>query len=216
MAGVDELDWLKVLDVLRTASWERAMRSVAHELGTPLNVVLGHTELLEEDGAAPGSVGAIGSQARNMTASLQQAVGFVAEDRRPAATFESVTAKVMDATRSELDERSVSLTLEGTGNAGMSKEETFLLLVALARFGARFGDVKIVAEGGKTPRVCMTCPDGDARANSVRQLAEPWFTEGSVDALELAIALWIVRRAHGKTSLQRDAGVLTVECSWAG
>ena len=75
---------------------------------------------------------------------------------------------------------------------------------------------KIVAEGGKTPRVCMTCPDGDARANSVRQLAEPWFTEGSVDALELAIALWIVRRAHGKTSLQRDAGVLTVECSWAG
>ena len=150
MGSVNELDWLKVLDVLRTASWERAVRSVAHELGTPLNVVLGHTDLLEEDGAAAGSVSAIGSQARNMTACLQQAVGFVAEDRGPAATFEAVTAKVMDATRSELDERSASLSLEGTGNAGMSKEETFLLLVALARFGARFGDVKIVAEGGKT------------------------------------------------------------------
>ncbi len=210
------LDLLALLETLRTATWERAVRSTAHELGTPVNVVMGHAELLAEEGASKQSVESIANQARGITQSLQDAVSYAdgkPPDGSASATFEAVVPAVRELVQSDAE-----LVLEARGNSGLSKEEVFLVLLAFARFclsRASSGDeVSLRAEGGQQARVRIECPVGRVDEKSVRQLAEPWFAGGARDGLELAIALWIVRRAGGQTRLERDGSRLVLESTW--
>lgn len=86
-ARVTMLEQLRHADRLRTVGQLAA--SIAHELGTPLNVVQGRAELLREVEGAPEEVsehaGIIAAQTRRMTAHIRQLMDFSRRKQRDRA-----------------------------------------------------------------------------------------------------------------------------------
>jgi signal transduction histidine kinase len=97
---VTALEQLRHADRLRTVG--QLASALAHELGTPLNVVSGHARLIEQDGAANSSIcestRTIIEQASRMASIIRDLLGF-ARKRVPQVAVQDLTALAQQAAR---------------------------------------------------------------------------------------------------------------------
>jgi signal transduction histidine kinase len=99
-ARISALEQLRHADRLRTVG--QLASALAHELGTPLNVVSGHTRLIEQDPAANDAIRestrTIIEQASRMISIIRDLLGF-ARKRVPQVADQDLTALAQQAAR---------------------------------------------------------------------------------------------------------------------
>ncbi len=210
---IDEEELLLLLAAERAAAWDCAVRSVAHELGTPLNVVLGHAELLEGSGAG-ASAQTIVAKVHAMDHMLTRSVEFGRTADAPhialVVSAQPSADKVRGMLSGRIRERNVTLELS-TGELRIPYPEGFLLLLAMARFGVERADsggrVDLHAEASESQlSLRLSSSSAPISARSIRELAQPWFNarDSTPEALALAVALTTCRRLGGASELERD------------
>lgn len=213
----------QLLDATRSAAWHAAMRSFAHAVGTPLNVMLGHAELLLQE--LPDSTGAksITKQVGAMETIVRRGVEFTAGSnaRKTSDTRPDLAVRVCSLLEERVIERELRLELDEPPLA-ITTTRALVVLLALARFGverAAPGTQVLVRSAQTTLRVAMTleCSGAARFAETARSLWEPWFADpvdDSPEGLELSVALSLVRRTGGVIELDADGGVRRLSVSW--
>lgn len=217
---VAALEKLRHEDRLRTAG--QLSSTLAHELGTPLNVVTGHARLIDDDPAAPAAVREsarmILEQGARMTRILRDVLDFTRR-RGPQLAPRSLLDLARDAARtlSPLTRRQhVEIEVEGAAVKVVVDAQQLLqvitnLLMNAVQASPGRGAVKVrVEEVDAAPPTGVHAPAGRyARlsvidrgvgipAEDLPQLFEPYFTrkaEGT--GLGLAVVAGIVRDHRG-------------------
>jgi signal transduction histidine kinase len=139
--------------------------TISHELKNPLTSIAGHVELLEDEGVAPASVGAIGRNVRR----LQRLVGdllllnSVQDPQRPFAPSSldlgALVEEVADLLAIQASRRGVALDTEGAGRSIeiLGERDDVLRLLTNVIGNA----VKYTPEGGSV-RLGASVEDGRA------------------------------------------------------
>ncbi len=218
----DELTAL--LTLTRVAAWQCAVRSVAHALGTPLNVVLGHSELLLEETPESLSAASIIKQVRTMESLLGRSIEFPIEllaGNDSSCDARELWTRVSTMLAPRISERGVTVNFE-TNDEPFPRASGLMLLLALTRFGverASSGSRVVVRCTRSSSEACVGvfCPVDSRFAGTIHDLCEPWFSEpvdASIEGLELAAALGVCRRLGGRIELARDPDALRLALSW--
>lgn len=222
---VSALEKLRHEDRLRTAG--QLSSTLAHELGTPLNVVTGHARLIDDE---PGATAAVRESARmileqgaRMTRILRDVLDFTRR-RGPQLAPRSLLDLARDAARtlSPLTRRrQVDIEVRGAPvkvvvDAQQLLQVTTNLLMNAVQATAGAGVVEVVvdevdatpptgvhAPAGRYARLTVTDRGCGIPAEDLPQLFEPYFTrkaEGT--GLGLAVVAGIVRDHKGWVSVR--------------
>lgn len=216
------LEQLKHVDRLRTVG--TLASGIAHELGTPLNVVDGHAQLIREDTSAGDTAKEhaqiIAHQAKRMTTIIRQLLDFARRDHNPsaAALVETVVERALEMAAPLAKKRDVDLELDSDRNhrAQISEEELTQVLVNVVING-----IQAMPDGGQlTVRIdaldaspewapgeergmirIMVADGGVGMSQQTRErVFEPFFTTkdvGDGTGLGLSVAFGIVQERNG-------------------
>jgi len=227
------LEELRHSDRLRTAG--QLASTLAHELGTPLNVVTGHARILEQDenlhGEARASARVVLEQGARMTRIMQDLLGFVRRKpnrRRPHDVVELAREAVRLL---EHIARRARVTLEvdatnGPSEAELDDQQTLQVLTNLitnaieaSTAGATVKvelacveaapPVGVVGTAGKHVRVRVIDRGLGVDPADLPKLFEPFFSRRANDegtGLGLAIVSGIVREHRGWIDVSSEPG----------
>ncbi len=230
---VAALEQLRHADRLRTVG--QLASSLAHELGTPLNVVSGHARLIEQDAGAGAEARAsartILEQASRMTGILKDLLGFARRRGKRAETVElRKLAEHAVRTLEPLTRRyGASIRLDRSASDVRVHVDAQQLLQVLTNL--LMNAMQAMPEGGTIdisideleaePPTGVHAPRGRyARigvidrgvgidAEDLPRLFEPFFTrksEGEGTGLGLAVVEGIARDHHGWVAVQSERG----------
>ncbi len=205
---------------------------IAHELGTPLNVVTGRAQLIAED-VAPASPAArsaaiIADQSARMAAIIRQLLDF-ARSRQPKIATEDVTALAREAARmleSLARAKGVELRVEGGPqrapvDAGQLQQVLTNLVVNGIQAMPAGGPITLTVSrgraqppGGQGPeaefvRVAVRDRGSGIEPADLPRVFEPFFTTKEVSqgtGLGLSVAWGIVREHGGWIEAQSEPG----------
>lgn len=208
---------------------------VAHELGTPLNVVSGHAQLVssgEVSGAdAQEAATIIHRQAKSMTQIIRQLLDFAR--RRPPAKVEVDPAEVAERAMSMLrpiaEQRGVSLEMRRTSKTRVRLDEgqisqaiTNLVMNGIQAMAPEGGRLLIeVSEAIEAPppdlggreapfvRIAVADEGPGIPAEVVPHIFEPFFTTkevGEGTGLGLSVSYGLVREHGGWISVETEQG----------
>lgn len=221
-AKIAALEQLKHVDRLRTVG--TLASGIAHELGTPLNVVEGHAQLIGEASVSDevsDSARVIVRQARRMANIIRQLLDFARREQRTSGSAEvvAVVRRVFELAEPIAKKRGVVLEVEDTAgalSADISVEELTQVLLNIVVNG-----VQAMPDGGQltvaVDALRATSPSipGDERemirivvtdvgegmsAEMLPRVFEPFFTTKDVGAgtgLGLSVAYGIVVERDG-------------------
>jgi two-component system, NtrC family, sensor kinase len=232
-ARIAMAEQLRHADRLKTVG--QLASGVAHELGTPLNVVSGHARMIRrgelQAGEIHSSADVIVEQTNRMTAIIRQLLDF-SRRRGPqlrATDLRDVTARTLEMLGPLADKRQVELELASEGPSIPVEADPNQLQQALANLivngiqaSAPGGavEVRIVRRHVRPPHelggdaadyecvVVSDHGDGIAREN-LPHLFEPFFTTkdvGEGTGLGLAVAYGIVREHGGWIDVESRVG----------
>lgn len=215
-----EADLLDLLAATRLATWECVVRSVAHALGTPLNIVLGHAELLLDDTSGGSGAHSITNQVKSMEKLLNRSIEFPATV--PRAVDDPVPSRELAARVSALlgiEAKSINFELDGDS---LPASSGCLMLLGLARYGAARAPAdanpQIRCERTATETtLTLSCSGPLAGARSPRELAEPWLldpVDTSIEGLDLAVAMAACRRLRGNATRNDQGSGFRLSLSW--
>jgi signal transduction histidine kinase len=232
-ARIGALEQLRHADRLATVG--RLAAGVAHELGTPLNVIMGRAGMIAQGRVPPGEIGSyadiIRNQTERMTTTIRQLLSF-ARPRTP----ESAPADLREIVRQTLDlmeplarGKRASLSLVGEEAAATARVDaaqiqhvlTNLIDNAIASVTTQGRiEVGVSAERVRPPegvdseegdyfRVDVRDDGGGIPAENVQHVFEPFFTTKDVGhgtGLGLSIAYRIVRDHGGWIRVESTLG----------
>ncbi len=232
-ARIKAMDQLRHSDRLRTVG--RLAAGVAHELGTPLNVVSGRAGLIASgklsDDDIAGSAATIKAEADRMTAIIRKLLDFARRNtpQRSPADLNCVARETVDLLSALARKRQVEIVVHTDDEPLVSSVDvgqiqqvlTNLIMNAVAAMpeGGRI-DVKLNcvratspddAEAGEADFVCLAVRDeGTGIApEHVDQIFEPFFTTkdvGEGTGLGLSIAYGIVQEHGGWIDVASETG----------
>jgi signal transduction histidine kinase len=216
----------------RLASLGRLAGSMAHELGTPLNVVMGHANRISEGGQAPSetkeSAAAIHRQVKRMETTIRDILGFVRQ--RPEAPepidLNGVVESVCGLLQPLAQQKRVRLEIEGAPPSARVEGRLVPLEQALSNLVSNAIDAspedgrislcvsreeRMARGGGRAqPTIVVRVRDQGPGVDEadVAQLFEPFYTSkapGHGTGLGLWLAEGIVRDHGGSIEVERCA-----------
>lgn len=233
-ARIDAIEQLRHADRLRTVG--QLASGVAHELGTPLNVVLGRALMITAEDTTPeecaDNARIIADQARRMTTLIRQLLDF-ARPRGPqcqtldlrelARTTVNMLAPLGDRHRVKIaftpSDQAVQAEVDPTQ---MQQALTNLVMNAVQAIGDRGGTVSISvgAEntrppadlGGEEQTFCFVRVHDDGEGiprENLARIFEPFFTTkdvGDGTGLGLSVAYGIIRDHDGWIDVESEPG----------
>ena len=233
-ARIRAIEQLRHADRLRTVG--QLASGVAHELGTPLQVVSGHAGMIREGDLSPAettaSADVIAEQAQRMTAIIRQLLDFSRSTGRRAVDGDlaDVAASTADLLGPFADKRGIALRLERHAAETLAAidhnqmQQAVTNLVVNAVQASTTGsdvvmrvsrDVRTPPDGidGNAPRECVVLTvldhgSGIAPEHQAR-VFEPFFTTkdvGDGTGLGLAVAWGIVREHGGWIEVASEPG----------
>ena len=230
-ARIRTLEQLRHADRLITVG--RLAAGVAHELGTPLNVIQGRVKMLRrgnfERSVADGYLAAVAEQAERMTLIIRQLMDF-ARRREPkvaAADLATIARSIVNLLEPMARKRGVEVTAttsESTLALGDSAqlEQVLSNLVVNAIHACGEGGHVQVSCGMEGPEALDTTPTATARAylrvrddghgmddRTIARIFEPFFTTkdvGQGTGLGLSVAHGIVEEHGGAISVESEPG----------
>ncbi|MBX3249694.1 MAG: HAMP domain-containing histidine kinase [Myxococcales bacterium] len=217
-ARVDALEQLRHADRLRTVG--TLSSGIAHELGTPLNVILGHAQLLEEHGEPEvgRAAAAIVKQCRRMTEIVQKLLTFarkgsVAASRCDAVEVARETLGMLEMLASR---RGVTLALDGPSTAAIDLAPGFLqqvltnLVVNAVHASPDAARVHVDIRGTAESVTIAVRDEGHGMDEATRaRVFDPFFTTkdvGEGTGLGLSVAFGIVKDAGGALDVESTPG----------
>jgi two-component system, NtrC family, sensor kinase len=230
---VAALEQLRHADRLRTVG--QLASALAHELGTPLNVVSGHARLIEQEPAtaddARASARTILEQASRMTGILKDLLGF-ARQRGKRAEVVDLRTLALHAARTlepltrrhlaniQIDE-SADKVLVYADSQQLLQVLTNLLTNAMQAM-PRGGDIAMIVEQvdtepptgvhapcGRYARIAVEDQGEGIEPDDLPHLFEPFFTrksEGEGTGLGLAVVEGIAKDHHGWVEVHSEPG----------
>jgi len=216
----------------RLAVIGRLAAGVAHELGTPLNVIAGHAELLAEQDVAPEriptSTKAIREQVVRMTSTIRQLLDFGRHDRSERLRIDlnvltAATARMVETLVSKggcaLELALAPTPVEVQANPRQIEQVITNLVVNAVQAAPRSGVVRIgtaIADGagvdGTTSRYgCVTVADdgGGIAEADLAKVFDPFFTTKDVGVgtgLGLSVSYGIVKDHDGVIDVESALG----------
>lgn len=195
---------------------------MAHALGTPLNVVLGHAELLEEEHKSSSSPRSISMQVQTMEKLITRSIGYAsgafgASDARLSA--QQLCALVT----SLLGSRAASVRFSCDAvPVSIQRELGCVMLHGLVRFGLERvegeGRVEAYCERSSThTSFRLVCPRSTIGSRTVRDMSEPWLADpidATPEALELAVAMAACRSLGGTARRESSLEPFSLTLSW--
>jgi signal transduction histidine kinase len=214
------LEQLRHADRLRTVGQLAA--GIAHELGTPLNVVAGRARMIaraEVDGAAArDSAGIVVEQADRMAHTIRQLLDF-ARARTPHMSREDVgalAAQAVDLMAPLAQKRGVSIAFsrgaraEAEVDAGQIQQVLTNLLLNAIHAMPNGGEVRVDVIRSQSDVRVDVIDDGVGMPPEVRsRLFEPFFTTkpvGEGTGLGLAVSWGIVAEHGGRIDVETEPG----------
>lgn len=203
---------------------------IAHELGTPLNVISGRAQLIVEKDTTRDEiekhVRSIREQAERMTATIRQLLDFVRRrgpDLGPADLNE-LCRQVLDMIRPLAGKRQVQLELVATGETAVVHVDYNQIQQAVSNL--IMNAIQAMAEGGGQVRIRVYGVNGEPQKDAqvaieiedtgtgiapenVRRIFEPFFTTqkaGEGTGLGLSITEGIVRDHGGRIEVHSQVG----------
>ena len=198
--------------------------SVAHQVGTPLNLISGYVQMMQEEATDPRT-------ARRL-ASVQEQIGKVAsvvrtmldharrpDARRPVA-IGTLLQRVADVVRPKLDESRIALKVEADADLPLveaDSEELELALLNLVNNSLDAmpagGTLSIAARSGAgRVRIDITDSGAGVPASLLPRIFEPWVTTkppGRGTGLGLSITRDVIARHGGGISAASEPGCTT-------
>lgn len=232
-ARIEALDQLRHSE--RLAMLGRLSSSIAHELGTPLNVVAGRANLIATEELTREDVvefsKTIAQQAHRMTEIIRQLLGFVHRrpGRREASDFTQLASQIIDLLAPAAQKGNVSLELEkaeGVPDVMVDKSHIQQVLMNLVINGIQAmpqgGRLKItvgvarsrhvaVNEGPERDYVTMSVQDEGVGIpeDRIKRIFDPFFTTkepGQGTGLGLSIAYGIMEEHDGWIGVESGPG----------
>jgi two-component system NtrC family sensor kinase len=220
------VDQLRHADRLRTVG--TLASGIAHELGTPINVIEGHAGLLREDvDASPGvkeSAEVIARQCKRMAGIIRQLLDFARRGGRgttcsdPLEVVRQTLAMVAPLAR----QQGVDVTIEGVSGSqvaitfGALQQVLANLFVNALHAMAAGGSLRVCVEaaevqGQRGHRVAIRVTDSGVgmSAETLERIFEPFFTTkdvGEGTGLGLAIAYAIIDDHGGSIDVESEPG----------
>ncbi|GAB5545581.1 MAG: hypothetical protein SangKO_053410 [Sandaracinaceae bacterium] len=223
-ARVSALEQLRHADRLSTVG--KLAAGVAHELGTPLNVVSARAKMIEkgesEGEEIPDDARVIREQAERMTAIIRQLLDFAR--RRPAQRsperLRELAASVLAMLRPHASKAQVDLRLEGEDaieaavDPGQLQQVLTNLVMNAIQAQPDGGEVVIALESeGEDVRLSVRDRGIGLDEEAKRRLFEPFFTTkdvGEGTGLGLSVVHGIVEEHGGKVAVAEAEGGGTV------
>jgi signal transduction histidine kinase len=232
IARIETLEQLRHADRLITVG--RLAAGIAHELGTPLNVIVGRTKMLRRGGLHPAVsaeyLGVVAEQAERITAIIRQLMDF-ARPREPkisAVDLRTIARSIVKLLEPMARKRSVSLavtshdSVQALGDA-MQLEQVLSNLVVNAIQACKEGGRVAISFGiegtnhhangsaATSARAYLrVADDGHGMDEAARcRIFEPFFTTkgvGQGTGLGLSVAHGIVEEHGGSISVASEPG----------
>lgn len=210
---MNEIEILELLAATRRATWECAVRGMAHALGTPLNVVLGHAELLEEENKSSSSPRSITTQVQAMEKLITRSIGYASSAGDPMQQARASGQELCALVTSLLGTRASGVGFQCDAiPVAVPRQTGCVMLHGLALFG-----LERIADGGKVELYCertsthtsfrLVCAKTSIGARTVRDMSEPWLADpidATPEALGLAVAMAACRSLGG--TARREPG----------
>ncbi len=233
-ARISAIEQLRHADRLTTVG--KLAAGLAHEIGTPLNVILGHAQLTI-DHHPPGSSAhenalIVTHQAERVASIIRQLLDF-ARQRSPRPTHHDLAALVRETTgllATLAHKRGVSLEVEGTGGGVWALVDPAQMQQALTNLVVN--GIQAMPEGGQLrltlsrqtvepppdhggpagPYLCLEVADRGAGIDPdhLPRVFEPFFTTkgvGEGTGLGLSVSYGIVREHGGWIGVQSEPGL---------
>ena len=200
--------------------------SVAHQVGTPLNLISGYVQMLQQDAA-------VDPRTARRLAIVQEQIGKVAavvrtmldHARRPDARWptsvQTLLKRVADVARPKLDASHITLTLDAAPelpSVEADSEELELAILNLVNnsldampSGGRLG-VRASASDGKV-RIDITDSGVGIASELLPRIFDPWVTTkaaGRGTGLGLSITRDVITRHGGTITAESEPGRYTV------
>ena len=221
-ARIEALQQLRHADRLVTVG--RLAAGIAHELGTPLNVIAGRTKLLRRGRAGSealeDSLAIVADQVERMAAIIRQLLDFARhrEPKRALTELGAVVASTVQLMRPIVKKRGVELRIEGDARVQAAVDRAQLEQVLSNLI---VNAVDACSDGGTVQISCGTQPgaDGEPPTPFIRivddgrgmdeatqsRIFEPFFTTkdvGQGTGLGLSVAYGIVQEHGGSLSVE--------------
>jgi signal transduction histidine kinase len=200
--------------------------SVAHQVGTPLNLISGYVQMLQQDAAVDPRTG-------RRLAIVQEQIGKVAAvvrtmldharrpDTRWPTSIQSLLKRVADVARPKLDSSRISLTLDASSNlpsVEADSEELELAILNLVNNSLdampQGGTLAVRAsESDDKVRVDITDSGSGIAAELLPRIFDPWVTTkpaGRGTGLGLSITRDVITRHGGTITAESEPGRTTV------
>jgi len=231
-ARMEAIDQLRHADRLKTIG--TLASGVAHELGTPLNVIDGHAELIREDSTASEPVRehavVISRQAKRITGIVRQLLDFARRGEASTATADvrQVARETLRMLEPFAKKRSVSTELVELTSDGLARIDAAELQQVLTNIG--INGLQAMTAGGtlalRVERAQAKAPVGGAPerdylrvriedtgtgmcAETAQRVFEPFFTTkdvGDGTGLGLSVAYGIIADRGGWIDVQSEPG----------
>jgi signal transduction histidine kinase len=232
IARIETLEQLRHADRLITVG--RLAAGIAHELGTPLNVIVGRTKMLRRGDLHPAVsaeyLGVVAEQAERITAIIRQLMDF-ARPREPkisAVDLRTIARSIVKLLEPLARKRNVSLTVTSQDSAhalgdAMQLEQVLSNLVVNAIHACKAGGSVAISCGiegthhrtngspSSSARAYLrVADDGHGMDEATRsRIFEPFFTTkgvGQGTGLGLSVAHGIVEEHGGSISVASEQG----------
>ncbi|MCB9614234.1 MAG: HAMP domain-containing protein [Sandaracinus sp.] len=215
---LEAVEQLRHVDRLRTVG--TLASGIAHELGTPLNVVLGHAQLLQEAGDEGSRAGAdaIVKQCRRMTAIVQQLLSFARRSGRHEghADAAEIGRETLGMLGVLAKKRDVSLAIDAPEHVGVELSPELLRqvlsnLVVNAVHASEAGDVVrlVIARDGDEVVLSVVDEGVGMDEGTLARIFDPFFTTkdvGEGSGLGLSVTFGIVAEAGGTLDASSELG----------
>ncbi|WP_417749478.1 sensor histidine kinase [Rosistilla oblonga] len=222
-AKVSAIEQLRHEDRLRTVG--RLASGIAHELGTPLNVIQGRAQLIKGSNGDPQrietSADEIIKESKRMTTIIRQLLDFARRDtpRRVVCSLNQIAEQTIVLLQTLAERRGVTLRYDhsddvsGDVDANQIQQVLTNLIVNAIDACDDGGNVMVQVSRCEETAVIEVIDDGQGIDNEdIQQVFEPFYTTkqvGEGTGLGLSIVSRIVQEHGGQIDVQSEPGVQT-------
>jgi hypothetical protein len=196
---------------------------MAHALGTPLNVVLGHAELLEEEHKSASSPRSITAQVQAMEKLITRSIGYASGGPLAAQQTKVSGQELCALVTALLGKRAENVSFQCAAvPVAIPREIGCVMLHGLAFFGVERSTesrrVEVFCErNGTQTSFRIVCPKSSIGSRTVRDMSEPWLADpvdATPEALELAVAMAACRSLGGAARREPGNEPFSLTLAW--